>query len=67
MATGLKERLARQASGDSDLGFDPLGMDESRLVSILVELIEPDPNQPRKNLGDVSELAVSIQIGRAHV
>jgi len=61
MATGLKERLARQASGDSDLGFDPLGMDESRLVSIKVELIEPDPNQPRKNLGDVSELAVSIR------
>src|SRR5271154_3212952 len=61
MATGLKERLPRQASGDTDLGFDPLGTDESRLVSILLELVDPDPNQPRKNLGDLSELAASIR------
>jgi len=61
MAVGLKERLARQASGDTDLGFDPLGADETRLVSILLELIDPDPHQPRKTLGDLSELAASIR------
>jgi ParB family chromosome partitioning protein len=60
MATGLKDRLARQASGETDLEFDPLGAGEPRLVSILTELIDPDPNQPRKNPGDLSELAASI-------
>jgi ParB family transcriptional regulator, chromosome partitioning protein len=61
MAATLKDRLARQASGDADLGFDPLGTDEPRLVSILLNLIDPDPNQPRKALGDISELASSIR------
>jgi ParB family chromosome partitioning protein len=60
MAFGLKDRLARQASGETDLGFDPLGTNEPRLVSILLDLIDPDPNQPRKTLGDLSELAASI-------
>jgi ParB family chromosome partitioning protein len=36
-------------------------MDEPRLVSILVNLIDPDPNQPRKTLGDLAELASSIR------
>lgn len=61
MAARLKDRLARQASGDSDLEFDPLGADEPRLVSILSELIDPDPNQPRKHQGDLNELAASIR------
>jgi ParB family chromosome partitioning protein len=61
MASGLKERLTRQASGESDLGFDPMGKDEPRLVFIMLDLIDPDPNQPRKSLGDTSELAESIQ------
>jgi ParB family chromosome partitioning protein len=61
MASGLKDRLARQASGDTGLDFDPTGADEPRLVSILVDLIDPDPNQPRKNPGDLTELASSIR------
>src|SRR5580658_7521307 len=63
MAATLKDRLARQASGDTDLGFDPFGAEEPRLVSILLEFIDPDPDQPRKSLGDLAELASSI---RAH-
>src|SRR5580658_8430020 len=61
MAATLKDRLARQASGDTDLGFDPFGAEEPRLVSILLEFIDPDPDQPRKSLGDLAELASSIR------
>ena len=61
MAAALKDRLARQAAGDTDLGFDPLGTDEARLVSILLDLIDPDPHQPRKTIGDLTELASSIR------
>ena len=61
MAAELKDRLARQAAGDTDLGFDPLGTDEARLVSILLDLIDPDPQQPRKTIGDLTELALSIR------
>ncbi|MCI0536293.1 MAG: ParB/RepB/Spo0J family partition protein [Verrucomicrobiales bacterium] len=61
MASGLKDRLVRQASGDTGLDFDPTGADEPRLVSILVSLIDPDTNQPRKNAGDLTELASSIR------
>src|ERR1700685_545506 len=61
MAATLKDRLTRQASGDTDLGFDPFGTDETRLVSILLNLIDPDPHQPRQTIGDLTELASSIQ------
>lgn len=61
MATPLKDRLARSASGSTPLAFDPTGRDEQRLVEIPIDQIDPDPEQPRKHLGDLSELAASIQ------
>jgi len=61
MAAALKDRIARQAAGDTDLGFDLLGTDEARLVSILLDLIDPDPQQPRKTVGDLTKLASSIR------
>ena len=61
MATALKERLARQASGESQLNFDPAFQDEPRLVFVPLNCLEPDPQQPRKNLGDLTELAASIR------
>lgn len=61
MAATLKNFLAQKASGDSSLQFDPLGAEEPRLVFISTELIDPDPNQPRKHQGDLTELATSIR------
>ncbi len=63
MATSLKtqERLARSAAGTSSLGFDPTGRDELRLMEIPLDSIEPDPDQPRKVIGDIEELAESIK------
>lgn len=63
MATSLKtqERLARSAAGTSSLGFDPTGRDELRLIEISLDSIEPDPDQPRKVIGDIDELAESIK------
>jgi ParB family chromosome partitioning protein len=61
MALALKERLARQAAGESHLAFDPTGRDEPRLATLPLALIDPDPNQPRKHLGDVADLASSIR------
>lgn len=43
------------------MAFDPTGRDEQRLVEISIDQIDPDPEQPRKHLGDLSELAASIQ------
>jgi ParB family chromosome partitioning protein len=61
MASDLKARLARQASGETQLVFDPAGRDEQRLTDLPLHVIDPDPNQPRKDLGDVTDLALSIR------
>ena len=61
MATALRERLARQANGGSQLHSDPAFQDEPRLVFVPLKCLEPDPNQPRKNLGDLTELVASIR------
>jgi hypothetical protein len=50
MASALKDRLAKQASGEAQLSFDPTGRDEPRLAELPVHLIDPDPSQPRKHL-----------------
>ena len=49
MALALKDRLARQASGETQLTFDATGGDEPRLVHLSLRLIEPDaaPARPR--------------------
>lgn len=61
MALNLKDRLARQAAGGSQLQFDPTGRDEPRLVELYLSVIDPDPNQPRRDLGDLTDLALSIR------
>lgn len=61
MALALKDRLALQAAGDRHLTFDPTGRDEPRLATLPLTLIDPDPNQPRKHLGDLADLALSIR------
>lgn len=61
MATGLKDRLARQVAGQTQLSFDPTGREEPALVSLPCRLIDPDPNQPRRDLGQLDELAESIR------
>src|SRR5262245_57230889 len=61
MATALKDRLARQASGGTELDFDPTGRDEPRMLLLSLSLIDRDPNQPRRDLGDLADLALSIQ------
>jgi ParB family chromosome partitioning protein len=61
MALALKERLALQAAGNTQLTFDPTGRDEPRLAVLPLRLIDPDPNQPRQDLGDLANLAASIQ------
>ncbi len=61
MAINLKDRLARQASGNSLLAFDPTGRDEPQLATLPLSAIDPDPNQPRRDLGDLTDLALSIR------
>lgn len=57
----LKDRIARLAAGKGGLSFDPLAADEARLATIRLDAIEPDPNQPRKDVGDLKELKQSIR------
>jgi ParB family chromosome partitioning protein len=61
VALALKDRLALQAAGNTPLTFDPTGRDEPRLAVLPLRLIDPDPNQPRQDLGDLANLAASIQ------
>lgn len=61
MALALKDRLARQAAGNAALSFDPSGRDEPQLLTVPLRLIDPDPDQPRKDLGDITDLAMSIR------
>jgi len=61
MALALKDRLARQAAGETQLTFDPTGRDEPRLVTLPLDRVDPDPGQPRRGIGDVSALADSIR------
>lgn len=58
---GITDRLARQVAGQTHLSFDPVGRDEPKLVSLACRLIDPDPNQPRRDLGKLDELAESIR------
>ena len=61
MAGTIGERLKDAAEGNRSLDFDPLGNDEGRVVFIRLDDIEPDPEQPRKDVGDLEELAASIR------
>ena len=61
MAISLTDRIARQAMGATPRAFDPIVRDEPRLLVLPMAAIDPDPNQPRRDLGDLADLALSIQ------
>lgn len=61
MATALRDRLARQAAGGSGVPFESALPAEPRLVFVPLACLEPDPDQPRKDLGDLTGLAASIR------
>lgn len=56
----LKKGLAAAVEGGT-YEADPMASAILRLTSIPIEQIERDPNQPRKDLGDVSDLVASIR------
>lgn len=60
----LKEKAALAAQEDIGSAFDALhhfGSEEDRLLEIPLDQITTDPTQPRKDLGDVRSLEISIQ------
>lgn len=59
--SNLQKGIAAAARGDRSLPFDLLGKDKKRLQEIPLANIQPDPNQPRRQLRKIDELAASIQ------
>lgn len=57
----LKGKIAKIAKGQGNLGFDPMGGDQPMLAYVPIEQIEPDPDQPRKDVGEIEELMASIR------
>jgi ParB/RepB/Spo0J family partition protein len=59
---GLNEKFSQHAKG---LGTASTGLafaaPRAALTELLLTQIEPDPDQPRRHLGDLSELAASIR------
>lgn len=56
----LKQRLAT-AAGDGEEQTEALLKEGgARFANVPLEFIEPDPDQPRKNIGDIEELKASI-------
>lgn len=60
MANQLKRRFETIAKGETRLGFDPLNNDKDRLAYLRPDEILLDPDQPRKELGDLEDLKSSI-------
>lgn len=60
MAQQLKRRFETIATGKSRLGFDPLNNEMARLANLRPDEITLDPDQPRKEMGDLEDLKVSI-------
>jgi ParB family chromosome partitioning protein len=56
----LTEKFKQIGEGKAKLGFDPLANDVARLTTLRIEDIEPDPSQPRKDIGDIEGLQASI-------
>lgn len=56
----LKTRFQKIAEGKTILGFDPLANDATRLAHLRVNDIDRDPDQPRKDIGDIEDLKISI-------
>jgi len=57
----LKQRLENAASETEPQADALLKEGTERFANVPVENIEPDPDQPRKNMGNVDELMASIQ------
>jgi ParB family chromosome partitioning protein len=57
----LRTRFQKIAEGKTTLGFDPLANDTTRLAQLRVGDIDRDPHQPRKDLGDITDLTNSIR------
>ena len=60
MGSALNERMLRKASGTTHAPLALTAGQEPRLVSIPLGLLDPDPDQPRKDLGNLQELEAPI-------
>lgn len=57
----LRGKFERHASGTAaGLPFDPVKAPEEMLLQVPVDEIHPDPDQPRRDLGDLESLKASI-------
>ena len=61
MSSTLKSSLAQTSPDGPLLNLAPTGLDEPKLSNLPLSLIDPDPNQPRRALGDLTDLALSIR------
>ena len=57
----LKDRVQRIADGTPRRGLNLLADEQLRLTYTRVDDIEVDPNQPRKDMGNIAGLKLSIQ------
>ena len=57
----LKDKFQAVADGNAALAFDPTKSDRPQLMMLAVGQVEPDPDQPRRDLGDLTELKASIR------
>ncbi len=60
MGSALKDLMLRKASGTTAVPLAMTGNQEPRLVTIPLALVDPDPDQPRKMLGNLQDLEASI-------
>ncbi len=58
---GLKKQFDTIARGESKLAFDPRDTLPDRILHVPIEDIRPDPDQPRRDLGDLESLETSIR------
>ena len=59
MGSALNELMLRKASGTTHAPLALTAGQEPRLVSIPLALLDPDPDQPCKDLGNLQELEAS--------
>jgi ParB family chromosome partitioning protein len=60
MVNLLQSRLRDSSSGNRRIELSLTKTDQDSILSAPVDLIQPDPDQPRKSLGNLDELAKSI-------
>ena len=56
----LKSKFKELGERPADLGFELIGDEQPLLANVAVASIETDPDQPRKDVGDLTELKASI-------